>query len=154
MAAAGVGNDSCVNVTGAGDEPWFDLTVVGTQFDADEGKRMRIAVATQTGYRVGIADLRIVGGAFALSMPRVLNAGLYVGVTLYVDRNDNDACEPEEHAWGWATRTVIGDMRFDVTPTEMCDRTLMGCRPWQPPLSPCWVGTGDTDLTQPFPCNR
>ena len=151
--AGGAGAESCVNVSGGGKEPWYELTVVGAQYEADEGARMRVVVATQTGNRVGIAELPIVGGAFALSMPGVLNAGLYVGVTLYIDRNDNDTCEPDEHAWDWTTRTVLGDMRFDVTPDEMCDRTLMSCRPWESPQAACWVGTGDTDLSEPLPCN-
>ena len=145
---------SCVNVAGGGKEPWYALTVVGAHYEVDEGARMRIVVATQSGNRVGIAELPIVGGAFALSMPGVLNAGLYVGVTLYIDRNDNDSCETNEHAWDWTTRTVVGDMRFDVTPDEMCDRTLMNCRPWEPPQPACWVGTGDTDVSKPLPCKQ
>jgi len=151
-AGSGSATGSCVNVSGAGDEPWFDLTVVGTQFDADEGQRMRIAVGTQAGNRFGIAELPIVGGAFTLSMPEVLNAGWYVQVTLYVDRNDNDTCETDEHVWDWATRSVIGDMRFDVTPAELCDSTLMSCRAWQPTVQACWVGTGQTNLMEPLRC--
>jgi hypothetical protein len=150
--AGGAGDDSCVNVSGAGDEPWFDLTVVGTQFGADEGERMRIVVGTQDGNRVGIADLPIVGGAFSLSMPEVLNNGWYIGVTLYVDRNDDDTCETEEHAWDWATRSVVGDMRFDVTPDQLCDNTSMTCRPRQSTQEPCWVGSGDTNLMEPLLC--
>jgi hypothetical protein len=152
--AGGTGSDSCVNVAGGGAEPWYDLTLVGTEFDADEGERMRIVVASQTPYRVGVADLPIVDGAFALSMPGVLNAGLYVGITLYVDRNENDTCEDSEHVWNWTTRSVIGHMRFDVTPDELCDSTLMTCRPNDddPALS-CFVGTGDVDLTEPLPCS-
>lgn len=149
--AGGAGSDTCVNVSGGGDEPWYELTVFGTEFDADEGARMRVAVASQTPYRVGIADVPITDGAFALSMPGVLNAGLYVGVTLYVDRNENDTCEDDEHVWNWTTRSVIGDMRFDVTPDELCDGTLMTCRP-NDPTAPCLVGTGQTDLTEPLPC--
>lgn len=149
--AGGAGSDTCVNVSGGGDEPWYELTVFGTEFDADEGARMRVAVASQTPYRVGIADVPITDGAFALSMPGVLNAGLYVGVTLYVDRNENDTCEDDEHVWNWTTRSVIGDMRFDVTPDELCDSTLMTCRP-NDPTAPCLVGTGQTDLTEPLPC--
>ena len=69
-----------------------------------------------------------------------------------MDRKDNDTCETDEHVWDWATRSVIGDMRFDVTPDELCDETLMACRALQPTQQACWVGTGDTDLTEPLPC--
>jgi hypothetical protein len=150
--AGGAEDDSCTNVSGGGDEPWFDLIVVGTRFDADEGKRMRFVVGTQAGNRLGIAELPIVGGAFALTIPEVLNSGWYVGVTLYVDRNDNDACETEEHTWNFTTRSVLGDMRFDVTPDELCDDTLMTCRAAQPATEVCRIGSGDTDLTAPLPC--
>lgn len=150
--AGGAGNESCVNATGAGVEPWFELTDVGSQFDADEGQRMRIVLASQDGYRVGIANLTIVGGAFTLSMPEALNAGGYVGVTLYLDRNGNDTCETDEHVWDWTTRSVLGDMRYDVTPDELCNFTLMGCRPRRPTVQACWVGTGDTNLMEPLPC--
>lgn len=151
--AAGADGNACVNVFGGGIEPWYDLTIFGTGFGADEGKHMRIAVASQSPYRVGIADLPIVDGAFSLSMPGVLNARRYVGITLYVDRNNNDTCETDEHAWDWTTRTVIGNMRFDVTPDQMCDETLMNCGP-PDPTQVCAVGTGDTNLMRPLPCIR
>jgi hypothetical protein len=141
-----------VNVSGGGDEPWYDLTVFGSGFGADEGERMRVVVATQMGNRLGVADLPIVDGSFALSMPGVLNVGWYVGVTLYVDRSGNDACEVEEHAWNWATRSVIGHMRFDLTPDELCDDTLMVCRERQTTPDACTVGSRDTNLEEPLPC--
>jgi hypothetical protein len=150
--AEAAGSESCVNISGAGVEPWYDLSIVGAQFDAEEGERMRIAVATQKGNRVGIADIPIVGGSFTVSMPGVLNAGAYVGVTLYVDRNENDTCESDEHVWDWATRSVVGNVRYDVTPDELCSNTMMTCRPWKPTQAACWVGAGDTKLTEPLPC--
>jgi len=150
--AGGSSTTSCVNVSGGGKEPRYKLTVVGTQFNTDEGEHMRIAVASQTPNRVGIADLPIVGGAFTLSMPQVLNAGQYIGVTLYVDRNHDNTCQTDEHAWDWTTSAVAGDMRFDVTPDQLCDKTLGSCRARQPTQQPCWVGTGQTKLTDPLPC--
>jgi hypothetical protein len=141
-----------VNVSGAGDQPWFDLTVAGAAFVNEEGKRMRVVVATQTGNRVGLADVPIVKGAFTLTLPEVLNAGWYVGVTLYVDRNDNDTCETDEHVWDWTTRIVVGDMYFEVTPDELCDHSLMGCIRKQPTRQACWVGSGETKLTEALPC--
>jgi hypothetical protein len=149
---ATVGSDACVNVSGAGVEPWYDLTIVGAQFATEEGERMRIAVATQQGNRVGVAELPIVDGGFIASIPAVLNAGAYVGVTLYVDRNDDDTCQTDEHVWDWATRSVMGDVRYDVTPDELCGSTMMTCRPWKPTQAACWVGTGDTNLMEQLPC--
>lgn len=50
---AGASSASCVNVSGAGSEPWFDLTVVGSQFDGDEGARARVVVAADSTARSG-----------------------------------------------------------------------------------------------------
>jgi len=151
--AGGAGDETCVNISGRGTEPWHDLTIVGTEFDADEGERMRVVVATQAGNRVGIADVPIVDGAFTVSMPRVLNDGYYVGVTLYVDRNHDDTCATEEQAWDFATRSAVTDMRFDVKPNELCESVSMTCRPRSSTQAPCWVGTGDTNLMEPLPCD-
>ena len=52
----GVGSNSCVSVTGGGPEPWLDLQIVGRQFDAYEGRRIRIVVPSQAGWRLGVAD--------------------------------------------------------------------------------------------------
>ena len=49
----GGGSNSCVSVTGGGPEPWLDLQIVGRQFDAYEGRRIRIVVASQVGWRLG-----------------------------------------------------------------------------------------------------
>jgi hypothetical protein len=147
--AGGSSTGTCVNVSGGGPEPWYNLTIVGTQFNADEGQTMRIVVASQTPYRVGIADLPVVGGAFTLSMPKVLNAGLYMGITLYVDRNHDNMCQTDEHVWGWATSAVMGDLRYGVTPDKLCDPTF-GCRP-RPMQYPC-LTSGDPSLMAPLPC--
>jgi hypothetical protein len=147
----GSSTGSCVNISGAGDEPWYDLTVVGTEFDADEGARMRIVVATAAPNRVGIADVPIVNGSFSVSMPGVLNAGWYEGLTLYVDRNDNDVCEPDEPVWQMTTAAVTGDLRYEFTPDQRC---MLGACGRPPPMPPaCWVGGGDTVLTEPLTCN-
>ncbi len=150
--AAGAATGSCVNASGAGPKPWYDLTVVGAKFGADNGARVRIAVASQTPNRVGIADMPIVEGAFTASMPGVLNAGYYVGITIYVDRNDDDTCQPNEHLWDWTTREAASDMQFDVTPDQLCESTQGSCRLRQPTQQACGVGTGDTDLAKPLPC--
>lgn len=153
-SAAGVDaapSGPCVNVSGVGAEPWYNLTIAGTQFDADEGARMRIIVATQTPNRVGVGDVSIVNGAFALSMPQVLNAGYYVGISLYVDRNENNTCETSEDAWDFATPAVFGDLQYDVTPDKWCFAAGCLLRAQQTGAA-CWVGTGQTDLTKPLPC--
>jgi hypothetical protein len=128
------------------------LTIVGTLFEADEGARMRIAVATEQGNRVGIAEATITGGAFTLSIPQVLNDSWYVGITLYVDRNDDDTCEPDEHFWGFTTRAVASDIHFEVTPDELCSSTFGTCSPRHQADQPCSIGSGDTVLTKPVPC--
>src|SRR5262245_34895196 len=93
VGAGGASRDPCVNVSGAGRQPWYDLTIAGTQFNADEGARMRIVVASQSPNRVGVGEVSIKNGAFTLSLPQVLNSDLYIGISLYVDRNQDNACE-------------------------------------------------------------
>lgn len=149
--AAGSPTGACVNVSGAGDEPWFDLTIVGTQFNADNGARMRVVVATQTPNRVGIGDIPIENGAFTLSMPQVLNSGYYVGISLYVDRNQDNACETAEDVWDFTTPIVAGNLQYDVTPDKWCNGASCLLRS-QSTQAPCFVGTGQTDLTKPLPC--
>lgn len=146
----GSSTGACVNVSGGGPEPWYNLTIVGTQFNAYEGQTMRIVVASQTPYRLGIADLPIVDGAFTLRMPQVLNASRYTGITLYVDRNHDNMCQTDEHVWGWATPGLAGDLRFDVTPDQLCYSAIGGCGP-RPMQYPCLI-SGDPSLRVPLPC--
>jgi hypothetical protein len=150
--AAGTTPDSCVNVVGGGDQPWYDLAITGSQFEAGEGERMRVVVATEAGNRVGIGEVLIANGAFSLSIPAVLNVSWYVGITLYIDRDLNDACEPEEHFWGWTTRAVASDIEYEVTPTQLCSSTFGNCSPRGTMPQICTVGSGDTDPRKPLPC--
>lgn len=148
---AGAASGRCVNISGAGPEPWFDLTVNGTQFDADEGARMRIVVATQSPDRVGIGDVTIINGAFTLFMPQVLNSGYYTGISLYVDRNGDNICETAEDVWDFGTPAVASNLQYDVTPDKWCGGNGCLLRSQQTGAA-CLVGTGQTDLTQPLPC--
>ncbi len=116
---------------------------------------MRIVIASQSPYRVGVAEVPIVDGGFMVSMPQVLNYGLYVGVAFYVDRNDNDTCEPDESIWDFTTSAVMGNLSVDVAPDQWCyggngSSTECSMQTAQPA---CFVGTGQTDLTKPLPCN-
>ena len=111
----------CFTVSGAGDEPWFDLQVVGTQFDAYEGARARVVVVgvslvnlVDMG-RFGVADAEIVDGEFIISMPQTLNIGFYTGIGLYIDQNGNDTCDDSEPGWGYRDNAVFGDLSFEVT---------------------------------------
>src|SRR5262245_5642503 len=59
--------DTCVEVTGAGTEPWHDVQVIGDQFTSFEHARIRIMVGG--GDRIGLAVTTITGGAFAVTIP-------------------------------------------------------------------------------------
>lgn len=149
--ASGASTGSCVSLSGAGREPWYDLTITGTQFNADEGVLARIVVATQAPNRVGIGNAPIKNGAFTLSMPQVLNSGYYVGISLYVDRNQDNACETAEDVWDFTTPIVAGNLQYDVTPDKWCNGASCLLRS-QSTQAPCFVGTGQTDLSKPLPC--
>ena len=72
-------------MTGGGLEPWLDLQIVGRQFDVYEGRRIRIVVSSDVGGRLGVADVAISSGAFALTIPGTFNYGYYTEIALYVD---------------------------------------------------------------------
>ncbi len=67
------------------------------------------------------------GGAFELSLRQVLNAGWYVGVAVYIDRNGNDTCESDEYVWSWTTRIVAGHLRYNLTPDSLCYDISSAC---------------------------
>ena len=139
-ADSGAASAACVTVSGAGFEPWFDLKIVGRQFDEYEGARARVVVATEDGYRFGVGDVEIVGGAFTLWMAETLNDTLYVGIGLYIDQNNSDTCDADEPMWDFVTAIVAGDLSFSLTPDS-----------WNPPAATCFIN-GLTDLTKHLPC--
>jgi hypothetical protein len=155
-ALDGGGSSSCVSVTGGGLAPWLDLQIDGQQFDAYEGRRIRVVVASQPGGRLGVADAAIVGGAFALTIPATFNYGYYTEVALYVDENGDDACEVGEPLWGFVTGVVQANLLVEATPDGPClsgggPSMNQGCFPWRTPVGPCVVN-GQADLTMRLPC--
>jgi len=140
-----------VNVSGAGDEPWYDLAIAGAGFDDDDGKLMRIVAGTEMGNRLAVVELPILAGGFEVTIPQVLNDGWYVTIVVYVDRNDDDACSADEHVLEWNTGPVHGDLEYGVRPGQLCVLSLDGCRPWTGTLPPCQVGA-DWDLTEKLAC--
>jgi hypothetical protein len=154
--ADGGGGSSCVSVTGSGPEPWLDLQVVGRQFDAYEGRRIRVVVTCQVGLRRGVAEAAIANGAFALTFPATINDGCYAEIALYVDDDGDDACDVGEPLWGWVTGIVQDNLLVEVSPTEKCltgggPSMVKGCAIWNPPRGPCTINYV-TDLAVPMPC--
>jgi len=152
----GGGSSSCVSVTGGGPEPWLDLQIVGRQFDAYEGRRIRIVVASQVGWRLGVADAAIVNGAFALTIPATFVYGGYTEISLYVDDDTDDACDVGEPLWGWVTGIVQETLLVEATPDGPClsgggPSMAKGCRLWPPPGGPCAINF-QADLAMRLPC--
>ena len=116
----GGGSNSCVSVTGGGPEPWLDLQIVGRQFAAYEGRRIRIVVASRAGWRLGVADAAIANGAFALTIPATFVYGGYTEIALYVDDDTDDACDVGEPLWGWVTGIVQENLLVEATPDGPC----------------------------------
>ena len=154
--ASGGGGNSCVSVTGGGLEPWLDLQIVGRQFDAYEGRRMRIVVACHAGGRLGVADATIAAGAFALTIPATFVYSCYTEIALYVDDDIDDACDVGEPLWGWVTGIVQENLLVEVTPDGPClsgggPSMVKGCLIWGPPAGPCTIN-GQADLETRLPC--
>jgi hypothetical protein len=150
------GSHSCVDVTGGGPEPWLNLQIVGRQFDAYEGRRLRVVVACQVGWRLGVADAAITKGAFALTIPATFNHGCYTEIALYVDDDTDDACDVGEPLWGFVTGIVQEDLLVEATPDGPClsgggPSMSKGCRPWRPPAGACAINF-QADLEMRLPC--
>lgn len=147
---------SCVSVTGGGLEPWLDLQIVGREFDAYEGRPIRIVVASRVGWRLGVANAAITDGAFALTIPATFNYGYYTEIALYVDDDADDACDVGEPLWGFVTGIVQETLLVEATPDGPClsgggPSMFQGCRPWAPPADACVINS-QADLTMRLPC--
>jgi hypothetical protein len=154
--ADGGGSGSCVSATGGGPEPWLDLEIVGRQFEAYEGRRIRIVVTCQAGWRLGVAEARMTDGGFALAIPATFNNGCYSEIALYVDDDADDACDVGEPLWGFVTGIVQQTLLVEVTPDGPClsgggPSMAQGCRPWPRPVGPCVIN-GQGDLAMRLPC--
>ena len=137
-------------------EPWLDLQIVGSQFDAYEGRRIRIVVSNNPGGRLGVAEATIASGAFELTIPGTLDYGYYLEIALYVDDNANSACDVGEPLWGLVAGIVQENLRVDATPAAPClsgggPNMFQGCDSWQTPTSPCVIN-GQLDLQMRLSC--
>ena len=131
----------------------LDLEVVDRQFGAYEGQIARIVTnalgvdLTAAGTAIGVAQAKIVGGAFALSMPLTLSD--YTGISLYIDHNCSSTCDVGEPMWGMTTSVTA---TFD-TP-YLLELTADDLSPFDMPAS-SWVGecaNNDADLALYLPC--
>ena len=152
----GGGSNSCVSVTGGGAEPWLDLQIAGGQFDAYEGRRIRIVVSSHVGGRLGVAETTIASGAFDLTILGTLNYGYYTEISLYLDDNANSACDVGEPLWGFVTGIVQENLRVDATPAKPClsgggPSMVQGCTSWHTPAGPCFIN-GQADLEMRLRC--
>ena len=152
----GGASNSCVSVDGGGLAPWLDLQIVGRQFDAYEGRRIRVVVASDVGGRLGVADAAIADGAFELTIPETFNYGYYTEIALYVDDDTDDACDVGEPLWGFVTGIVQETLFVEVTPDGPClsgggPSMFQGCRPWPAPAGPCVINS-QANLQMRLPC--
>lgn len=109
---------ACVSVQGSGQGPWYDVDVVGTEFDAYDGRRVRVIVALNAAAnRSGVAEATISGGRFALAMPAVRSAA-YTEIGVYVDVDDSGGCDVGEPLWAYTTPGAGGDIALAITPSQ------------------------------------
>ena len=118
----------------------WDLHVVGTGFDADEGSRVRLVVTFNGQPSYGLSETTIQNGSFDFLMQKAVEP--YTGMGVYVDKNRDDACTLGVDAlWQRTTGGVPGDYLWELTPDQ---RQPAGA-------SPCNIN-GIFDLTVPLPC--
>lgn len=138
---ASVRADGCVDLSHFEDsmrERW-DLHVVGTGFDADEGSRVRIIVTLgEPSY--GLVETTIENGGFSVTLSEATEP--YTGMAVYIDRGRNDRCDIDEDTWFTHTSGgVYGEHTWAITPNT------------QPPSgeSPCYLN-GIFDLATTLAC--
>ena len=149
-------NNSCVSVTGGGGEPWLDLQITGAQFDAYEGRRIRVVVSSSVGGRLGVAEATIVGGAFDFKIPGTFNYGARTEIDLFVDDDGNSTCDVGEPLWGFVTGIVSDNLMVTATPARPClsgggTSMIQGCTSWLTPPGACFIN-GQADLQMRLPC--
>jgi hypothetical protein len=154
--ADGEVSNACVSVTGGGKEPWPDLQITGSQFDAYEGRGIRVVVSSNPGGRLGVAEATIASGAFELTLLSTFNYGYYTEIDLYIDDDANSTCDVGEPLWGLVTGIVQENLRIDATPAGPClsgggPSMFQGCAKWRAPLGTCFIN-GEVDLRMRLPC--
>lgn len=144
------GTTVCVDVSHVSDLQRNDLEVIGTGFDADEGRMIRVVVTLREP-NYGLGEAPIQDGAFNLYLPGVL--GDYTGLAVHVDRVRNDACDPDEEILWQATTGPASALGPEITESnghavwEISPDTL---RTFEQ-AGPCNLN-GIFDLTVALPC--
>ena len=118
----------------------WDLRVIGTGFDADDGSRVRVVITFSGAPSYGLAETTVQGGSFDIVMPKAVEP--YTGIGVYIDKGRDDACTlGVDGMWQRTTGGVSGDFLWQLTPDQK-----------QPSgASPCIIN-GIFDLTVPLPC--
>jgi hypothetical protein len=147
VGEAGAGDSPAVRPDGCLDfshfedsmrEHW-DLHIIGTGFEADEGSRVRVVVTLgEPSY--ALAETTIENGSFNVTLTAATEP--YTGMAVYIDRGRNDRCDIEEDTWFTHTSGgVYGEHTWEITPDT------------EPPSgeSPCYLN-GIFDLATTLSC--
>jgi hypothetical protein len=118
----------------------WDLRVIGTGFEADEGERVRVVITYSGEPSYGLAETAIQGGSFDIVLPGATEP--YTGIGVYIDRDRDEACTIDvDTLFTRTTGGVYGDFVWEVTPDE----------PDPSGASPCYIN-GIFDLTVTLAC--
>jgi hypothetical protein len=118
----------------------WDLRVIGTGFEADEGERVRVVVTYSGEPSYGLAETAIQSGSFDIVLSGATEP--YTGIGVYIDRDRDEACTIDvDTLFTLTTGGVYGDFVWEVTPDE----------PDPAGASPCYIN-GIFDLTVTLPC--
>jgi hypothetical protein len=126
-SGAGVGSD-CADYSHWASSPRmrWDLRVVGTGFEAEQGKRVRAVVTLIGEGSYALAETTIRSGGFQLSLPGTIEP--YTGIGVYIDRDGDDACSPDtDSMWQRVTSAVDGDHLWELTPQQTTPPDLPAC---------------------------
>jgi hypothetical protein len=144
-ASGGAGSvrpDGCVDFSHFeyGPRMTWDLQVLGTGFEADEGDRVRVVVTYTGEPSYALAESTIQSGSFDIAMPGIIEP--YTGIGVYIDEERNDACDVDvDKLFTLTTGGVFGDFVWEITPDE----------PDPAGAAPCYIN-GIFDLTTALPC--
>jgi hypothetical protein len=141
----------CVDVSHVDPRQKDNLDVIGSGFEAYEGRWIRVVV-THGEPTYGLGEAPILGGSFEIQLPGVL--GDYTGIGIYVDTVRDHACSPGEEIL-WQVTTGPASARGPVFTLSAPDAAVWEVTPSTlrtfEQAGPCNIN-GIFDLTNPLRC--
>ena len=141
----------CVDVSHVDATQRDDLEVIGSGFEADEGRMVRILV-THHEPTYGLGEVPIEDGSFDIYLPGVL--GDYTGIAVHIDSVRDNACDAAEKFWQMTTGGASARGPFiDETGGHPVLEVMPDTLQLFPESGECSLN-GIFDLTMPIACTN